>query len=93
MGLPWEFHEQCRADLELQHLQRIYVNANNYFRTAVPGAAQMEPSDAGVAKTCLSIMSAVMGWKFRDPRLRVARLPGALGQRNKHRMIEASSTG
>jgi len=50
----------------------------------------MDATSVSIAKSCLAIMCSVMSWKFRDARS--ARLPGALGQRTKHRQAEPTST-
>ncbi|CAN1271124.1 xpo4 [Linum perenne] len=67
MGLPREFHEQCRKSLELHYLKTFYCWAKD---AAVSVATRITESDTEVpeAKVCtaaLRLMLQILNWEFQ----------------------------
>lgn len=63
LGLPWDFHERCRAGLEADYLQPMYLHARSVAReSATTGLAGQ---DGGTCQACLALMCATLSWDFR----------------------------
>ena len=63
LGLPWDFHERCRAVLEADYLQPMYLHARSVAREyAVAG---LDGQDGGTCQACLALMCAILSWDFR----------------------------
>lgn len=63
LGLPWDHHERCRASLEADYLQPIYLHARSVARESA--AAALVQHDGGTCQACLVLMSAILSWDFR----------------------------
>ncbi len=63
LGLPWDYHEKCRASLEADYLQPIYLHARSVARESAPAALVQQ--DGGTCQACLALMSAILSWDFR----------------------------
>ena len=63
LGLPWDYHERCRASLEADYLQPIYLHARSVARESA--AAALAQQDRGSCQACLALMSAILSWDFR----------------------------
>ena len=63
LGLPWDYHERCRASLEADYLQPIYLHARSVARECA--AAALAQQDGGTCQACLALMSAILSWDFR----------------------------
>ena len=63
LGLPWDFHEQCRAGLEADYLQPMYLHARSVARESA--AAGLAGQDWGTCQACLALMCAILSWDFR----------------------------
>lgn len=63
LGLPWDYHERCRASLEADYLQPIYLHARSVARESA--AAALAQQDGGTCQACLALMSAILSWDFR----------------------------
>ena len=63
LGLPWDYHERCRASLEAEYLQPIYLHARSVARECA--AAALTQQDGGTCQACLALMAAILSWDFR----------------------------
>ena len=63
LGLPWDYHERCRASLEADYLQPIYLHARSVACEC--SAAALAQQDGGTCQACLTLMSAILSWDFR----------------------------
>lgn len=63
LGLPWDCHERCRASLEADYLQPMYLHARNVARESVPAA--LAGQDGGTCQACLLLMCTILSWEFR----------------------------
>ena len=63
LGLPWGFHERCRAGLEADYLQPMYLHARSVARESA--AAGLAGQDGGTCQACLALMCAILSWDFR----------------------------
>ncbi|CAK9137242.1 unnamed protein product [Ilex paraguariensis] len=67
MGLPREFHEQCRASLELDYLKAFYCWAQE---AALSVTSRIIESDSAelevrVCSVALRLMLQILNWEFR----------------------------
>ncbi|KAH9560099.1 hypothetical protein CY35_06G089400 [Sphagnum magellanicum] len=74
MGLPAEFHEHCRASLELDYLQQFYTWAQEAAITAAEKALQGVGGtlDVNVCAAGLRLMSQLLNWEFQGTLVRGA---------------------
>ena len=63
LGLPWDFHERCRAALEAGYLQTFYSHAQRLAGEAASAAVQGR--DGGSCVACIRLMNTILGWDFR----------------------------
>eukprot|EP00891_Asterochloris_glomerata_P009020 jgi/Astpho2/9020/fgenesh1_pg.00133_%23_51_t len=63
LGLPWDFHERCRAALEAGYLQTFYAHAQRLAGEASGAAVQGQ--DGGTCVACIRLMNTILGWDFR----------------------------
>ncbi|CAM6084474.1 unnamed protein product [Calypogeia fissa] len=72
MGLPAEFHEHCRASLELEYLQQFYSWAQEAAVTSAEKALQGvgTPQDINVCAAALPLMSQILNWEFQGTLIR-----------------------
>ncbi|CAM6129712.1 unnamed protein product [Calypogeia fissa] len=72
MGLPAEFHEHCRASLELEYLQQFYSWAQDAAVTSAEKALQGvgTPQDINVCAAALHLMSQILNWEFQGTLIR-----------------------
>lgn len=63
LGLPWDYHEKCRASLEADYLQPIYLHARSVARSSA--ATALAGQDAGACQACLALMNTILSWDFR----------------------------
>lgn len=63
LGLPWDYHEKCRASLEADYLQPIYLHARSVARDSA--VAALAGRDGGACQACLALMTAILSWDFR----------------------------
>ena len=63
LGLPWDFHERCRAGLEADYLQPMYLHARSVARESA--AAGLAGQDGGTCQASLALMCAILSWDFR----------------------------
>ncbi|BDA40620.1 probable Exportin-4 [Coccomyxa sp. Obi] len=64
LGLPWDYHERCRASLEADYLQSFFIHATSIARGSAPAA--VEGRDEGVCQACVSLLCAILSWDFRQ---------------------------
>eukprot|EP00878_Enallax_costatus_P024514 GHUV01026164.1.p1 GENE.GHUV01026164.1~~GHUV01026164.1.p1 ORF type:complete len:1105 (+),score=386.39 GHUV01026164.1:1431-4745(+) len=71
LGLSWEFHENCRNQLEEQFLRQIFEHAvhsaqqaASQVRTAAPGS-EAAAGAASSATAAMKLMAAVLAWDFK----------------------------
>ncbi|KAJ9542463.1 hypothetical protein OSB04_028969 [Centaurea solstitialis] len=75
LGLPREFHEQCRTSLEHDYLKKFYcwaLEAAQSVTTAIINSDTAE-SEARVCSTALRLMLQVLNWDFSSSGGRVAK--------------------
>ncbi|BBN15665.1 exportin-4 [Marchantia polymorpha subsp. ruderalis] len=72
MGLPAEFHEHCRASLELDYLQQFYSWAQDAAVSSAERAFQGvgTPLDVNVCSAALHLMSQILNWEFQGTLVR-----------------------
>ncbi|KAL2619846.1 hypothetical protein R1flu_000051 [Riccia fluitans] len=72
MGLPAEFHEHCRASLELDYLQQFYSWAQDAAVSSAERAFQGVGTalDVNVCSGALRLMSQVLNWEFHGTLVR-----------------------
>ncbi|KAL3681977.1 hypothetical protein R1sor_024933 [Riccia sorocarpa] len=72
MGLPAEFHEHCRASLELDYLQQFYTWAQDAAVSTADRAVQGvgTPLDVNVCAAALHLMSQILNWEFQGTLVR-----------------------
>jgi len=61
MGLPWDYHEQCRLQLQEEYLFGFMQHAMEIARQSA-GAA-VAGGDPGVCEASLSLLSSVLCWE------------------------------
>ncbi|EIE26728.1 hypothetical protein COCSUDRAFT_46205 [Coccomyxa subellipsoidea C-169] len=64
LGLPWDYHERCRSSLESDYLQSFFVHASGIARGSA--AAAVEGRDEGLCQACMSLLTAILSWDFRQ---------------------------
>ncbi|KAJ7517651.1 hypothetical protein O6H91_21G033100 [Diphasiastrum complanatum] len=74
MGLPAEFHEHCRASLELDYLQQFYSWAQDAAVSAAGKALQGLGNfhEVNVCACALRLMSQILNWEFQGTLIRGA---------------------
>eukprot|EP00854_Cymbomonas_tetramitiformis_P018543 gene18543-22136_t len=65
MAMPFEFHEQCRAEFEMQYLQHIFVKTVEQTRQVVATGAAQQGTDEGVCAAGLTLCNAILSWDFQ----------------------------
>ncbi|GLJ30839.1 hypothetical protein SUGI_0612650 [Cryptomeria japonica] len=65
MGLPTEFHEQCRTNLELVYLQQFYSWTQDAAFSVAQRAAQGIVTEMKVCTAALRLMSQILNWDFK----------------------------
>lgn len=65
MGLPAEFHEKCRADLELHYLQQFYKWTLDATFSMAQKAVQGVGMEVEACAAGLRLMSQILQWDFR----------------------------
>jgi hypothetical protein len=63
LGLPWDYHERCRASLEEDYLQSFFSHASNIARGSA--AAAVDSRDEGLCQACMALLTAILSWDFR----------------------------
>ncbi|XP_058101583.1 uncharacterized protein LOC131245863 isoform X3 [Magnolia sinica] len=68
MGLPAEFHEQCRASLELDYLKTFYCWAQDAALRVADKIAGCNAtvSEVKVCSTALRLMFQILNWNFQS---------------------------
>eukprot|EP01018_Ginkgo_biloba_P030182 Gb_04408 [translate_table: standard] len=74
MGLPAEFHEHCRASLELDYLQQFYVWAQDSAVSVAEKAVRGTGTglETKVCAAALRLMSQILSWDFQGSIIRGA---------------------
>ncbi|KAJ4968652.1 hypothetical protein NE237_015353 [Protea cynaroides] len=67
MGLPREFHEQCRASLELHYLKKFYCWAQEAAFSVTNKVVECDSSvlEVKVCDAALRLMFQIMNWDFQ----------------------------
>lgn len=65
MGLPAEFHEDCRASFELGYLQRFYSWAQEATFSVAQRTFQGTGMEVKVCSAALRLMSQILNWDFQ----------------------------
>ncbi|KAH9315354.1 hypothetical protein KI387_023981, partial [Taxus chinensis] len=84
MGLPAEFHEQCRTNLELYYLQQFYTWTQNAAFSVAQKAAQGTGNEVKVCTAALRLMSQILNWDFKGNTIRVAGGVKIIGKNRTH---------
>jgi hypothetical protein len=69
MGLPAEYHEQCRASLETPFLRQFYLWAQQAAHSSAAQIAHQHdvPTHVEICAQSFKLMAQVLGWDFRGP--------------------------
>ncbi|KAJ4834159.1 hypothetical protein Tsubulata_008143 [Turnera subulata] len=67
MGLPKEFHEQCRMSLELDYLKTFYCWAHDAAASVTKGVTDSDGTvpEVKVCTAALRLMLQILNWDFR----------------------------
>ena len=65
LGLPWDYHERCRASIEADsdYLQSSFLHASNPARESA--VAAVKGRDEGLCQACMSLLTAILSWDLR----------------------------
>lgn len=61
MGLPWEYHENCRHDLEESYLHGFLRHALTTAQAAATSA--LAGTDAGLCTSSIMLLSSLLSWE------------------------------
>ncbi|KAI8465199.1 MAG: hypothetical protein J3K34DRAFT_461526 [Monoraphidium minutum] len=62
LGLPWDYHERCRAELEAQSLQQLFRSALDVARSTSAAGAAQRGEDAGACAAAMAVLGGVLNW-------------------------------